>query len=83
MAYEYEGISASEARGWDSIEHYDVRLADDWVVQEAHHTMFGDDIAGDHRAMVIDMLHDYLEREYGYEFDDFYDWEAFREWYDS
>ena len=83
MAYDYPDASTYELSAWDSVVGQDSRLGDDWIIQEAHHTMYDEGIAGDHRAMVIDMLHDYIEREYGYEWDEFYDWEDFRAWYDS
>jgi hypothetical protein len=35
------------------------------------------------RALAINALRDYMESEYGMDFDDVFDWEAYREAYDS
>jgi hypothetical protein len=35
------------------------------------------------RAIVQEMLTDYMYEQYGLVFDDIFDWDGYREWYDS
>lgn len=39
------------------------------------------DIAGDERAAIMDALYDYIEETYGFDFNEHFDWEAWREAY--
>lgn len=45
--------------------------------------LFDHDISRDDRAAVMDTLRDYMWEEYGVDFDDVFDWEAYREAYDN
>lgn len=45
--------------------------------------MFDDSYAWNERQAVYDALIDYLQDEYGIYFEDVFDWEDYREWYDS
>lgn len=35
------------------------------------------------REIVLEMLEDYLWSEYGIDFDDVFDWDGYREWYEN
>lgn len=43
--------------------------------------MYNDELSLQQRMDLYDELSDYLYDEYGLEFDDIWDWDAFREWY--
>ena len=45
--------------------------------------LFNHDVSSDDRAAIIEGLRDYMWDEYGVDFDDVFDWEAYREAYDS
>lgn len=45
--------------------------------------MYNDDLSRDERADRYEDLKDYYFDEYGIDFDELWDWEDFREWYDS
>lgn len=48
-----------------------------------HEAMFDMDLDAASRAYVYDELMDYLWDEYGIDFELDFDWEAYREWYES
>lgn len=45
--------------------------------------MYNDDLTRAEREEIHEQLRDYLYDEYGLDFDDIWDWDDFREWYDS
>lgn len=45
--------------------------------------LFDHDISSGDRAAIMDSLRDYMWDEYGVDFDDVFDWEAYREAYDN
>lgn len=45
--------------------------------------LFNHDIASSDRAAIVNGLREYMWDEYGIDFDDIFDWEAYRESYDS
>jgi len=45
--------------------------------------LFDHDISRGDRAAIMDSLRDYMWEEYGIDFDDVFDWEAYREAYDN
>lgn len=54
--------------------------ADDMVMNFVG-VMFDDNLSPDFRHSTYDALHDYVQDEYGWDFDDLFDWDAYREWY--
>lgn len=40
-------------------------------------------ITGDHRAAILDGIQSYMQDNYGLDFIESLDWDAYREWYDS
>jgi hypothetical protein len=54
---------------------------------EAHNlfweVMYNDELTAGERAELQQELSDYLWEEYGIDFDDVWDWEDFRSWYDA
>ena len=45
--------------------------------------MFDNTVTGDERDAAYDALVEYLWEEYEIDFDDMFDWEDYREWYDT
>lgn len=43
--------------------------------------LFDDNMSADFRHATYDAIHDYVWATYGWEFDDIFDWDAYREWY--
>ncbi len=58
-------------------------LHDDHAKQLFWDVMYNDDISRFEREDKFEELKDWYRDEYGIEFDDMWDWEDFREWYDS
>lgn len=48
-----------------------------------HAGYFSDGLTPGEYDAVKDALSEYLQEEYGFEWDDYFDWEAWREWYDA
>lgn len=77
---------------WSSVEFslYDTAVGnnpgafEDTFTQALYDTaLFNFDIDANERAIVLDALRDRMWDEYGVDFDDVFDWEAYREAYDS
>jgi hypothetical protein len=66
-------IGGSEAEFFD----------DSYLKIAFHEAMFDRDLAAPTRAEFRENLEAYLAREYGIDFNDAFDYEAYREWYDS
>lgn len=60
-----------------------IDLQEDPLVEFMHHELFDDRLARDEMQLVFEQLRDYVESEYGVDWDDVYDWESWREWYDN
>lgn len=45
--------------------------------------MYNDELSMPDRLAIYEELSDHIRDEYGIEFDDIWDWEAFRTWYES
>lgn len=45
--------------------------------------MYNDELSMGERLEIYEQLSDHIRHEYGIEFDDIWDWEAFRTWYES
>ena len=59
-------------------------LADDRIFQALYdEAMFNFDLSHQDRVDILDTMRDYAWDEYGIDFDDVFDWEAYREAYDS
>lgn len=58
-------------------------LKDDTTVIAFVGIMFDDNLTADFRHATYDGLHDYIMDKYGWDFDDLFDWDAYRAWYDS
>jgi len=56
---------------------------DSYVRETFWDVMYNDNISLNERMSMYDNLSDYLYEEYGIEFDDLWDWEDFRDWYES
>lgn len=55
---------------------------DAWLGFLHHEAMWDWDIPADQREGVYSAFEDYVRETYGIEWDDYYDWQAFREAYD-
>lgn len=55
---------------------------DQWIQTLYDAALFEHDISSSDRAAIMESLRDYMWDEYGLDFDDVFDWEAFREAYD-
>jgi hypothetical protein len=68
---------------WDDFVEIDPRLGEDDYAQILFHEAYFDlDIPPDDRDNYHDSLEQYLE-EFGIDFDDTFDWEGYREWYET
>lgn len=57
-------------------------LRDDATLQSLfHEAMFDRELSQEERDTVYEELLDYLYDEYGIDFEDSFDWDAYREWY--
>lgn len=61
----------TNGRGWE--DEYGKFLFDNAFIAE--------DLNSEERAHSRDLLKDWIIEEYGYDFDDVFDWETYREWY--
>ena len=77
---------------WSDIERglfedmaaYDPDIIDDHMLQTLYDTaMFDWDICREERDYAYNALVEYLWTEYGLDFEDVFDWEAYREAYDN
>jgi hypothetical protein len=56
---------------------------DEWANFLYHEAMWDFDIPADYRAGAYDAFVEYMQDTYGVEWDEVYDWEAYREAYDA
>ena len=56
---------------------------DDWVGFLYHEAMWDFDIPADYRQGAYDAFVEYMDDVYGVDWDEVYDWEAYREAYDA
>lgn len=61
----------TDGQGWD--DNYGKML---------YHSVFVDPVDTDTRSAVYDYLRDWFSQEYGIDFDETFDWAAWREWYE-
>lgn len=68
---------------YDSLVNGDPVLGSDRTLQMLYDVaLFDKDIRPDEREAIMDELVDYLWREYGLDFDDAFDWDGYRDWYE-
>lgn len=71
---------------WDAFQEatrdFPEELQNDESVMGFISTMFDADLSPDFRHATYDAVHDYIWDRYGLEFDDLFDWDAYRRWYD-
>lgn len=69
---------------YDNLINGDPVLGEDRTLQLLFDVaLFDADIRPEEREAVMDELVDYLWEEYGLDFDDVFDWDGYREWYES
>jgi len=69
---------------YDQMASGNMELYNDNFAQNLYDAaLFDHDISRDDRAAIMDTLRDYMWDEYGVDFDDVFDWEAYREAYDN
>lgn len=69
---------------YDDLINGDPVLGEDRTLQLLFDVaLFDADIRPEEREAVMDELVDYLWEEYGLDFDDVFDWDGYREWYES
>lgn len=84
MAGLNEWSSRIEFRLFEDMAGHDPRMYSDTFVQNLYDAaLFRHDVSTSDRADILNALRDYMEDEYGVDFDDVFDWEGFREAYDN
>ena len=84
MAGINEWTSNVEFRLFDEMAGHDPAMySDPWVQNLYDAALFEHDISTADRSAILTSLRDYMWDEYGVDFDDVFDWEGFREAYDS
>jgi hypothetical protein len=68
----------------DMISHGPPSIEDDRTLELLFDTaLFQTDLNPGDRDAILDELYNYLWDEYGLDFDEVFDWEGYREWYDA
>jgi hypothetical protein len=79
-----EWSSGVEFRLFEDMASHDQRMySDPWVQNLYDAALFDYDVSTEDRSAILSRLRDYMWDEYGVDFDDVFDWEGFREAYDS
>lgn len=79
-----ESWSEEQADLYDQLVGSDPIVAGDQQLQFLYQeALFDMDLSAPDRQIIIDMLDEYLWEEYQIEFDDVFDWESYREWYEN
>lgn len=69
---------------YDSLVDGDPELGNDHTLQLLFDVaLFDSDIRPEEREGAMDVLIEYLWDEYGLDFDDIFDWDGYREWYEN
>ena len=75
---------ADETEMWDDFVELDGRLANDDFAQIMFHEAFFDlDINPEERDQYYEQLTEYLASGYEIDFDETFDWEDYRDWYEA
>ena len=73
-----------EADLFDDLINGDPVLGDDHKLQLLYDlALFDSDIRPEERDAVYETLQEYLWEEYGIDFDDEFDWDGYRDWYET
>lgn len=76
--------SEEQASMYDDLVNANPAIAGDQQLQFLYQeALFDMELSPPDRQIIIDMLDEYLMDEYGIDFDDMFDWQNYREWYDS
>jgi len=67
----------------DAVGHSPDIFEDQWIQTLYDAALFDHDVSSSDRAAILNSLRDRLEEDYGIDFDDVFDWEGYREAYDS
>lgn len=73
----------SESQLWDALTHGTDAGGDAYLQELFDTAMFDPDVSREERAEAYAELNDYLWDAYGIDFEDTFDWEDYREWYDA
>lgn len=76
------GWDDSIAHMWDSVTHGQSWAGDDYA-KSLFATAYVDDVDPAVRGYAREALSDWFQEEYGLDWDDQFDWESWREWYNS
>lgn len=68
---------------WDMAEHDQDLLYDDTFELLVHSAMFDMELSAENRAALYEAMTEYLEDNYDLIFEEIFDWEDYRDWYDS
>lgn len=69
---------------YDSLVDGDPELGNDHTLQLLFDVaLFDSDIRPEEREGAMDVLIEYLWDEYGLDFDEIFDWEGYRDWYET
>lgn len=79
--YPDEWDSAEAEMFYDLTDGIDAMLEDQTLQALFHDGLFADDYSPDEQQAIFETLVDYFYEEYDLEFNQEFDWEAFREWY--
>lgn len=63
--------------------HNEAMYEDRWIQTLYDAALFEHDVSSADRTAILGSLRDYMWDEYGMDFDDVFDWDGFREAYDS
>lgn len=74
----------NESRLFEEFVGSDSVMENDRLLQALYdEALFNFDLSNEDRAAIMETMRDYVWDEYGIDFDDVFDWEAYREAYDS
>lgn len=76
--------SPTESQLFEQFVNGDDLMENDRLLQALYdEAMFNFDLPHSDRVLILETMRDYVWDEYGIDFDDVFDWEAYREAYDS
>lgn len=76
--------SEQEANLYDDFLSGNPEIASDHQLQFLYHAaLFETDLSAPDRHIILVELENYLLEEYDIEFDDVFDWDGYREWYEG
>lgn len=76
--------SEDEANLYDELVSGNPEIAGDHQLQFLYNeALFDMELSPPDRQIVLDLLEEYLWDEYNIDFDDVFDWDAYRDWYEN